>query len=307
MSTCLYVCMYVCVCVCVCVCVTIQVGFLDDWRRLNVAITRAKSGLVIVGNADTLRAGDKTWAALVQHCERLGCVVPAHSFHHMLTTAARPRSSRWGPTHAEAAAQMPSVQPDRHWNGQPGNAYAQAMTEAPTPPLPPATTSTHSDRPVPTWQAHAGYAPGSHDASEAAQESTYPPPPAATADAYAHSVPPAGAWQAPAGHYAAWQAAAGQDGAWQGGVQQGMHEGSIPPPPANWGHTDALPATYEGAQQGYDPTTVAYNTEQHTHAAYAGAYTAQAAHGGPHWSGAAEQGAWGTAYDAGGVEPGTGQ
>ena len=44
---------------------------LCHYRRLNVAITRAKSGLVVVGNPDTLRA-DKTWAAWLKWAEQQG-------------------------------------------------------------------------------------------------------------------------------------------------------------------------------------------------------------------------------------------
>ena len=55
----------------------LQVGFLNDWRRMNVAITRAKRGLIVLGNAPTLEKGDPHWAALVKQLRTDGCVVPS--------------------------------------------------------------------------------------------------------------------------------------------------------------------------------------------------------------------------------------
>ena len=44
------------------------VGFLNSYRRLNVAITRAQHGLIIVGNRKTL-SNDKNWKKLIELIE----------------------------------------------------------------------------------------------------------------------------------------------------------------------------------------------------------------------------------------------
>jgi len=47
------------------------VGFLKDWRRLNVAVSRAKRHVVVFGRARTL-AQNRHWCALLQHIMKYG-------------------------------------------------------------------------------------------------------------------------------------------------------------------------------------------------------------------------------------------
>jgi len=50
------------------------VGFLSDWRRLNVAITRARRGLIVVGNINTL-ANDPHWHAWLTWMSTQGLIL----------------------------------------------------------------------------------------------------------------------------------------------------------------------------------------------------------------------------------------
>lgn len=51
-----------------------DLGFLQDPRRLCVALTRARRGLILVGDLKTLRSSHH-WAALAESCESRGCIV----------------------------------------------------------------------------------------------------------------------------------------------------------------------------------------------------------------------------------------
>uniref|UniRef100_A0A7N0T4L7 AAA+ ATPase domain-containing protein n=1 Tax=Kalanchoe fedtschenkoi TaxID=63787 RepID=A0A7N0T4L7_KALFE len=46
-----------------------RIGFLSDSRRMNVGITRARSSILVVGSASTLKKGDEHWKNLVQSAE----------------------------------------------------------------------------------------------------------------------------------------------------------------------------------------------------------------------------------------------
>ena len=54
-----------------------ELGFLRDSRRLNVAITRARRALILVGDKTVLRTC-RHWSALLDSCERRGCLISAH-------------------------------------------------------------------------------------------------------------------------------------------------------------------------------------------------------------------------------------
>jgi senataxin len=51
------------------------IGFLKDERRMNVALTRAKSSLFIIGNASTLERSDEKWRTIVGDARSRGYLI----------------------------------------------------------------------------------------------------------------------------------------------------------------------------------------------------------------------------------------
>jgi superfamily I DNA and/or RNA helicase len=58
-------------------------GFLTDWRRLNVAITRARRGLILVGDGSTLQA-DPTWCEYLEYIRGEGGAISADDVERQL-------------------------------------------------------------------------------------------------------------------------------------------------------------------------------------------------------------------------------
>ena len=50
-----------------------MIGFLDDPRRLNVAITRPRYGLWVVGHRSTLQTSTH-WRAFIEHADAAGAI-----------------------------------------------------------------------------------------------------------------------------------------------------------------------------------------------------------------------------------------
>lgn len=59
-----------------------KIGFLSDARRMNVALTRAKYGLVLIGDVECLRGSDKLWKEYIDHLEERGSLLKCADFSY---------------------------------------------------------------------------------------------------------------------------------------------------------------------------------------------------------------------------------
>lgn len=59
-----------------------KIGFLSDARRMNVALTRAKYGLILIGDVECLRGSDKLWKEYIEHLEEKGSLLKSADFSY---------------------------------------------------------------------------------------------------------------------------------------------------------------------------------------------------------------------------------
>ncbi|KAG6711208.1 hypothetical protein I3842_05G042000 [Carya illinoinensis] len=102
-----------------------SIGFLADFRRMNVGITRAKSSVLVVGSSSTFRR-DEHWNNLVESAEKRDCCIKVSKPYTSFFTDESLDSMRAEPSYGETGQQDEvdnnAPLPDNHGDADHGQA-----------------------------------------------------------------------------------------------------------------------------------------------------------------------------------------
>lgn len=115
-----------------------QIGFMRDQRRLNVALTRARSSLFVIGHAAMLRDADPVWKQLVSESQRRGFLVRATpATFSRAAIAPRPSAGKAAPVPPKAAAPPRPKRPSDESVPSAKRSHTAAASSPATPAAPP--------------------------------------------------------------------------------------------------------------------------------------------------------------------------
>ncbi|KAF9561362.1 hypothetical protein CPC08DRAFT_750035 [Agrocybe pediades] len=156
------------------------VGFLSDIRRMNVALTRAKSSLYILGNTPTLERSDANWKKIVEDARSRSALENIDAGHFVRPF---PPSATKETAKKKAVTTIPPTPPEN-------NAQSNTSTTTTIPPLStpkeyktsidniPKTSTSSSSVPIPVLSTPKEYRATLTNAARVATSSTTTQPPA---------------------------------------------------------------------------------------------------------------------------------